>query len=174
VPRHARILYTVSREAPRNTLVMKTLVVLILLSLLGACDYRPRPKPAADPEPTSKVLTATELFHLRSECAKEGRSLADEMERNNVGSWFTVQEVIHYSPKLNGCYLLETRAWVRRGSKTVPVPHSWVLWNVQTNDTLVNMAPPAECEKDPSLTLCKDPKGDISVILNHMEEDVPK
>ena len=149
-------------------------VVPILLSFLGACNYQPSPKPAPDPKPTPKTLTATELFHLRSECAKEGRSFADAMERDNGGYWLTLQEIIHYSPRLNGCYLLETRAWPTIPKKAVPIPHSWVLWNVQTNALLVNMAPAEECEKDPSVPLCKDPKGDISVMLDHMEEDMPK
>ncbi len=49
-----------------------------------------------------QLPTATEIFHLRSECAKMGEKILSE---NLVGSALTHTQVSKYDPKLNRCFV---------------------------------------------------------------------
>jgi len=46
--------------------------------------------------------TATEIFHLRSECAALGEKI---LENNVVGSALAQSQVSHYEPRTNRCYV---------------------------------------------------------------------
>jgi hypothetical protein len=70
-------------------------VFLVTLSLLPASGAR-----AA--ERIQQLPSATEVFHLRSLCAKLGEQLSDE---NVIGSALTQDQVSHYDPKSNRCYV---------------------------------------------------------------------
>jgi hypothetical protein len=54
------------------------------------------------PEMTNRLPTATEVFHLRSECAALGRKILDN---NVVGSALSQSQISHYDPKSNRCYV---------------------------------------------------------------------
>jgi hypothetical protein len=64
---------------------------LAALLLSCSCDRR---------DGTSQLPTATEVFHLRSECAELGR----KFESNQVGYRFVVM-ASHYDPKTSRCYV---------------------------------------------------------------------
>jgi hypothetical protein len=53
-------------------------------------------------ERSSQLPTATEVFQLRSLCVKLGEQLLDETP---VGSALTEDQVSHYDPKSNRCYV---------------------------------------------------------------------
>jgi hypothetical protein len=52
--------------------------------------------------PTNKPPTATEVFHLRSECAASGERI---LKNYVAGLPFTHSEVTHYDPVTNRCYV---------------------------------------------------------------------
>jgi hypothetical protein len=70
-------------------------VFLILVSLPCVSGSR-----AA--ERIQQLPSATEVFHLRSLCAKLGEQLSDE---NAIGSALTKDQVSRYDPKSNRCYV---------------------------------------------------------------------
>ncbi len=53
-------------------------------------------------ERSQQIPTATEVFQLRSLCVKLGEQLFDEMA---IGSALTKEQVSHYDPKSNRCYV---------------------------------------------------------------------
>jgi len=53
-------------------------------------------------ERTHQLPTATEVFQLRSACANLGEALLDE---TTVGSALTKDQVSHYDPPSNRCYI---------------------------------------------------------------------
>src|SRR3990172_1063562 len=65
-------------------------------------ESRPRPENKAGITPTFQPPTATEVFRLRSECAKLGEKI---LENNTVGSAVTQSQVSHYDPQTNRCYV---------------------------------------------------------------------
>jgi hypothetical protein len=76
------------------------------LTLIMAAGF-PWPCNAEDAsaEKTNRLPTATEVFHLRSECAALGRKILDG---NFVGPAVQETQVSHYDPKSNRCYVLLT------------------------------------------------------------------
>jgi hypothetical protein len=73
------------------------LAVIIATSFFWPCEAENPPA-----EAVSGLPTATEVFHLRSECAALGRRILD---RSLVGSTDTQSQVSHYDPKSNRCYV---------------------------------------------------------------------
>ena len=67
------------------------------IALLTSCQSRP---PAEDR--SNKLPTATEVFHLRSECARLGEKI---MEENLIGGALSQTQESHYDPKTNRCYV---------------------------------------------------------------------
>src|SRR4051812_35997829 len=70
-------------------------VFLILAGFL--CVLR-----AVAAEQSHRLPSATEVFQLRSLCAKLGEQLLDE---TTVGTALTKDQVSHYDPKSNRCYV---------------------------------------------------------------------
>ena len=60
----------------------------------------PAKKP--DEPQTYRSATATEVFNLRSQCAKLGEVISDEAL---IGSALTKDSSSHYNPKTNRCYV---------------------------------------------------------------------
>lgn len=49
-----------------------------------------------------QLPTATEVFHLRSACAALGQKI---LEGNSIGSALTQDQISHYNPNINRCYV---------------------------------------------------------------------
>ena len=89
--------------------IMKRLMVTALL-LLCSCDSIKRQKqpaeavsasPSQAPSPF-RAPTATEMFDLQSKCSAMGERILRE---NSVGVALTQEQVSHYNPKDNRCYV---------------------------------------------------------------------
>ena len=84
---------------------MKMVLTLLLAGvLLGSCGGKgPSEKTSTIPAPTfSPAPTATEIFHLRSECSHLGEKI---LGGNIVGTALTQDQVSHYDPQTNRCYV---------------------------------------------------------------------
>lgn len=82
-------------------------LLLILVSILMACEkLKPTNKQVSDELksniPSNQLPTATEVFHLRTECAKMGEKI---LNNNVVGSALTQTQVSYYNPKINRCFV---------------------------------------------------------------------
>jgi hypothetical protein len=71
--------------------------LIAMVALLASCQNRP---PAEDR--AYKPPTATEVFHLRSECVRLGEKIVEE---NLIGSAQWMTQEFHYNPKTNRCYV---------------------------------------------------------------------
>lgn len=82
----------------------ESLTTLFAVILLASCGgKRPSEGTITTPSPTTTPPpTATEVFHLRSECAQLGQKI---LEGNVIGIKLTQDEVSHYDPKTNRCYV---------------------------------------------------------------------
>lgn len=77
------------------------LIALILASAVTACSAKhDTPAVKDDPLPYRSV-SATEVFHLRNECAKLGDQI---LEGAVVGVALTKEVATHYNSKTNRCY----------------------------------------------------------------------
>lgn len=73
------------------------IIILILLTMLI--------RNQSDLQTSQRVYnlpTATEVFHLRSECASLGQKILDN---NAIGNALTQSQVSHYNPATNRCYV---------------------------------------------------------------------
>lgn len=79
------------------------LLVLVTIAGLASCE-----KTAADvaiaptPQPAYTLPTATEAFHLQSECVKLGEKITED---DFIGPALTKSQVSRYNPKTNRCYV---------------------------------------------------------------------
>jgi hypothetical protein len=84
---------------------MRLLALSVILSLSG-CQERSAPAPCAPTPPVAafsfRSPTATEVFNLRSKCAELGEKI---MEKTVVGDALKKDQVSHYEPKTNRCYV---------------------------------------------------------------------
>jgi hypothetical protein len=86
--------------------IMKRLIVTALL--LSLCSCRPskhdQPEQRQQPEATSplRAPSATELFDLQSKCTVLGEKI---LRDNIIGDALTQEQVSHYNPKDNRCYV---------------------------------------------------------------------
>jgi hypothetical protein len=88
-----------------------------------SCNSRPKEPTKQAPAPQLVALpTATEVFHLRSECAKLSAVILKDKEDNlqpwletkTYAWWHRLSETSHYSPESNRCYVnLVTRTTSR-------------------------------------------------------------
>lgn len=83
-------------------------IVLSSLGMLASCKggssgpQTATPAAATPATPSTPIPTATEVFHLRSECAR----LAEKMLENDVvGIALTKSQLSHYNPQSNRCYV---------------------------------------------------------------------
>ncbi len=79
---------------------MKTVSLFVLLMLSG-CQQPSMPKAVAE-ETVFRRPTATEIFNLRSKCAEFGEKIMNE---NIIGIALAQEQVSHYDPKSNRCYV---------------------------------------------------------------------
>jgi hypothetical protein len=98
-------------------------------------DARSR-RAADDKQPMSNRLpTATEVFDLRSKCAAMGEKI---MEDNVIGPALGQEQVSHYSPTSNRCYV---KLEVHTGDLSTPldkfVTHTY-LYDGQTKELLAS------------------------------------
>lgn len=84
---------------------MRYFICFLALTLL-ACRNETPSSPAVTAPPkapaTWQLPTATEAFHLQSECVRLGEKILDG---NLIGSALTQSQVSHYSPRTNRCYV---------------------------------------------------------------------
>jgi len=112
-----------------TNLIKSSLLVSILIA---GCQ-----KPAAPPVPTDvqafQKPTATEIFNLRSTCAGLGEKVLRE---NIIGISLTQDEVSHYDPKTNRCYVELTVQDAEIGKGDY---FSQYLFDGQTDDMLATI-----------------------------------
>ncbi|MGD0499202.1 MAG: hypothetical protein ABSC23_12290 [Bryobacteraceae bacterium] len=77
------------------------MLILLLLILSSACQKAPTPKPVADEQAFQKP-SASEIFTLRSKCAELGQKI---MNGNIIGIALAQEQVSHYDPNSNRCYV---------------------------------------------------------------------
>jgi hypothetical protein len=109
--------------------VIAALAALAASGLVGPCY-------AEDPsrETTAALPTATEIFHLRSECAALGHKLLDA---NVVGPALFQSQVSHYAPKSNRCYVELT---IQTGDTTNQPRKTYTyLYDGQTGELLASL-----------------------------------
>jgi nitrate reductase alpha subunit len=79
---------------------MKLFVLSVLLFFSG-CQRSSSPIPSVD-APSPRSPTATEVFNLRSKCAELGEKI---MKNTVVRDDLKKEELSHYEPKTNRCYV---------------------------------------------------------------------
>ena len=80
---------------------MKTILLLVVLVMLSGCQQSSTSKPVVA-EPAFRKPTATEIFNLRSKCADFGQKIMNE---NIIGTALAQEQVSHYDPTSNCCYV---------------------------------------------------------------------
>jgi hypothetical protein len=138
------ILTEALREYLDRTGGMKTLVlsaiVLTSLGMLASCkgtNYGPQtatPAVATPAIPAAAIPTATEVFHLRSECAQLAEKMLEKQkkEEDTTGSDYWSQ-LSHYSPDTNRCYVQIVSETADRGASDE------VLYDGQTGEKLASI-----------------------------------
>lgn len=110
---------------------MKAALLLACLFSLSSCNDRTSAPSSAPTPATQQLPTATEVFALRSECARLGAKL---LGGNVVGSALTSSQVSRYNPKTNRCYVELT---VQNADTTLtPTRLSRYLFDGQTEEIL--------------------------------------
>ncbi len=84
----------------RGSPMLKWLCSVCLCVLGLACGSINQADPKSDTR--QPVPSATEIFHLRSECAALGEKI---MDANIIGVALTQSQTSHYDPKTNRCYV---------------------------------------------------------------------
>jgi hypothetical protein len=80
---------------------MKTILMLAGCVFLLGCQKASEPKPVVD-EPAFRKPSPTEVFNLRSKCVELGEKI---LNGNVIGSALAQEQVSHYDPKTNRCYI---------------------------------------------------------------------
>jgi Family of unknown function (DUF5681) len=123
---------------------VSTLILTVSTLLLMSCNGRPQETAKQAPVPQLVALpTATEVFHLRSECAKlssvllkdKEDDLAPWIENKNYAWWHVLSETSHYSPESNRCYVNLFTPTTSRHDKTYE-EWSQELYDGQTKEML--------------------------------------
>jgi hypothetical protein len=85
--------------------IIKATTILCLLTgtivLLSGCQRESPPKSSSD-ESLFRKPTATEVFNLRTKCAELGQKI---LKGHLTGPPFKQDQVSHYNPKTNRCYV---------------------------------------------------------------------
>jgi hypothetical protein len=77
------------------------LFALSVLLFFSGCQKSSAPVPPVD-APSVRSPTATEVFNLRSKCAELGEKI---MKNTVIGDALKKDQVSHYEPKTNRCYV---------------------------------------------------------------------
>jgi hypothetical protein len=80
---------------------MRFVALLAAAMTMTAC-HQEVPCPAPQAAPTAQLPTATEVFHLRTECAQLGDKVLDDAI---IGSALTKDVATNYDPHDNRCYV---------------------------------------------------------------------
>ena len=88
-----------SHQPKAKGLAICTSLIVITFLLLSGCQKTPA---LTSNEVVFKAPTGAEVFHLRSECAKFGEKI---MDGNIIGPALYQDQVSHYNPKTNRCYV---------------------------------------------------------------------
>jgi len=100
--------------------------IAVVLGFLASCESK---RPSTDR--TNRLPSATEVFHLRSECVALGQKILDG---NVVGSALSHSQVSHYDPRTNRCYVELT---IQTADTTKPLDYlNRVLYDGQTGEML--------------------------------------
>jgi len=91
---------------------MKTILLFAIAVAFAGCQKPSTLKPATTDEAAFKRPTATEVFNLRSKCAEFGEKV---LNGNSIGPALTQEQVSHYDPKTNRCYV---ELWVHMADLT--------------------------------------------------------
>lgn len=83
---------------------MRIVLLSATLVFLSSCDSSTSNPKANQPSTAAvhQLPTASEVFYLRSECAKLGEKILDN---NFIGRALTQSQVSRYNPKINRCYV---------------------------------------------------------------------
>jgi hypothetical protein len=142
-----------------KALVLGTVVGAITLGNLGCSQSKPNqvahPQEArqstAQPPASAATLqlpTASEVFRLRSECAKLGEKILAEHPSGNTN--FTDSQISRYNPATNRCFVeLE----VQNADLSKPLVLHRTLWDGQTGELLASME--TDCTGATDMTKCK-------------------
>lgn len=105
----------------------------LIFLFLASCDSGSRNPPATQPAaaPTQQLPTATEVFNLRSACARLGEKILND---NVIGSALTQSQVSNYNAKANRCYV-ELTIQNADLSKGIEIMHT-NLFDGQTGELL--------------------------------------
>jgi hypothetical protein len=111
---------------------------LIAAAMAVAGCNQQRPCPTPPPAATAQLPTATEVFHLRGECAQLGEKILND---NIIGSALTQDVASNYDPHDNRCYVNLT---VSTADLTVPIGSpsynmNGVLYDGQTKELLASI-----------------------------------
>jgi len=112
---------------------MKTILLFAVLVMLPGCQQPSTPKAVVD-EPAFRKPTATEIFNLRSRCADFGEKI---MAENIIGIALAQEQVSHYDPKSNRCYV-ELTVHTADLTKHVDYYFFRVLYDGQTREMLAS------------------------------------
>ncbi len=113
--------------------LVAALILCAVLGMLGSCKGSGSGTQGIS-VPASRLPTATEVFHLRSECAKLGEGI---LEGNPIGSALTDSQVSHYNPLTNRCYV---ELDVQNADLSGPVYYLHrTLWDGQTGELLASV-----------------------------------
>ena len=101
---------TSAQPAKSARRVLWVILPLLLVTVVWWSINSHSPAQGSSPEKTiaghapiiAPTATATEIFHLRSECAHLGQKILDG---NFVGVALTEDQVSHYDPQTNRCYV---------------------------------------------------------------------
>jgi hypothetical protein len=77
-------------------------VFCVTAAVLAASSCRQQERSADNQATYNRLPTATEVFDLRSKCAALGDRILSE---NVIGSALTQDQISHYSPATNHCYV---------------------------------------------------------------------
>lgn len=114
-------------------LAIPFLASIAAVALLASCQGRP-PTPAVEAR-AYELPTATEVFHLRSECAILGNKI---LEENVVGRALTQSQNSHYNPMTNGCYVELTVQTADLSAPEKEAYYSTYLYDGQTREMLAS------------------------------------
>lgn len=109
------------------------LASIVAVALLASCQNRPPTAPVEDR--AYKLPSATEVFHLRSECAALGDKI---LEENVVGRALTQSQNSHYNPMTNRCYAELTVQTANFSTPEKESYYSTYLYDGQTREMLAS------------------------------------
>jgi hypothetical protein len=80
---------------------MRVMLFFLVLVVFSGCQ-QPNDAKSEPDEPTFRKPSATEIFDLRSRCADAAKKI---MSDNTIGAALAQDQVSHYDPKSNRCYV---------------------------------------------------------------------